>query len=193
MNMFIHISLPLYLIMLGCGLFDADPKPLQSIDAYFYAEINGESFNANGLSAGIEDTYSGRSFLEFSGRFSSIDNVPYRENISLSVIYEEGKTRYPLHIDSQLTSEMGFRIPAGSYNEKDGDVIITRFEFPVDSDGFVTILLEELEDGRKTISGTFEMTVYLTERINTSFPQQKQDTLHITNGRYQMLLTDKRD
>ncbi len=192
MNMFIHISLPLYLILIGCGLFDAYPKPLEPIDAYFYAEINGEAFQANGLNGGVE-TERGHSFLGFFGNYDSDITSPYRERLSFRLIHRDEVTKYQLRIDSSLTNDMGFRIPVGSYTELDGDVVITRFESPPESDGFVTIELNELEDGRKTISGTFEMTVYLTERINTRFPQQEQDTLHITNGRYLMLLNDKRD
>ena len=100
---------------------------------------------------------------------------------------------YQLELDSTLIDEVGFTTPIGGYSEAEGDVIITTFRTPSDSDGFLTVELTELEDGRKTISGTFEMTVYLTERINTSFPQQEQDTLHITNGRYLMELNDKRE
>jgi len=192
MNMFTHISLPLFLILSGCGLFDADPKPLEPIENFFYAEINNEAFTANYVSAGIE-TARGHDFLEFGGSYKSEELFPYSEKIILSLIYDEETTTYPLYNDATLTKEMGFRIPGGSYNEKDGDVIITRFEFPTDSEGFVTIELEELEDGRKTISGTFEMTVYLSFRIDTACPQQEQDTLHITNGRYLMELNDRRE
>ncbi len=118
---------------------------------------------------------------------------PYRERLSFSLIYNDDNNRYQLSVDSSLTKVVGFRVPLGSYTELEGDVVITRFETPVDSDGFLTVELTELEDGRKTISGTFEMTVYLTERINNSFPQQEEDTLYITNGRYLMELNDKRD
>lgn len=88
---------------------------------------------------------------------------------------------------------MGFNVPCGSYNEKDGDVVITRFKIPEDSKGFVTVDIAELEDGRKTISGTFEMTVYLSFRLDTAFPQAVQDALTITNGRYLLELRDRRN
>ncbi len=109
------------------------------------------------------------------------------------MIFDDEITMYPLRIDTILTNEVGFTVPSSTYSEAEGDVIITRFKSPADTEGFLTVELTELEDGRKTISGTFEMTVYLTERINTSFPQQEEDTLHITNGRYLMELNDKRD
>ncbi|MBO6794069.1 MAG: hypothetical protein JJ895_09165 [Balneolaceae bacterium] len=181
-----------HLIHSGCSLFDTEPKPLTPIDAYFYAEINGEPFNAYSLKAGVE-TWRGYSFLEFGGRYYHDEILSYYEQIVFSIIYDDDNNRYQLSVDSSLTKEIGFRVPLGSYTELEGDVVITRFETPVDSDGFLTVELTELEDGRKTISGTFEMTVYLTERINTSFPQQEEDTLHITNGRYLMELNDKRD
>lgn len=187
-----YIYLIFLINLLGCGLFEVDPEPLEPIDAYFYAEINGESFQANGFKAGIE-SWRGYSFLEFLGGYYPEEIQPYAERMAFNLIYEEGATRYPLRIDSVLTKEVGFKVPNGSYSEKDWDVVITRFKTPEDSNGFLTVELEELEDGRKTISRNFEMTVYLTERINTAYPQQEQDTLHIPNGRYKMLLNDKRD
>jgi len=84
-------------------------------------------------------------------------------------------------------------VPVGAYFEKDDDVVISHFEIPDESDGFVSVELEEFEDGRKTISGTFEMTVYVRKRLNTAFPQQEQDTLVITNGQYVLELNDFRD
>ena len=192
MNMFTHISLPLFLILSSCGLFDADPKPLEPIENFFYAEINGEPFNANRLGAGVE-TFRGRSFLEFSVKHNSEELFPYAEGFGISLIFNEDITMYPLHIDSALSEELGFNIPGASYSEADGDVTISYFKTPENSEGFVSIELEELEDGRKTISGTFEMTVYLSFRIDTACPQQEQDTLHITNGRYLMELNDRRE
>ncbi len=108
------------------------------------------------------------------------------------MVYNEATINYPLHFDSELSNEVGFNVPVGAYYENDGDVIISDYQAPEDSDGFVTVELEELEDGRKTISGTFEMTVYLNKRIETAFPQQEQDTLHITNGKYLLELRDFR-
>lgn len=108
------------------------------------------------------------------------------------MVYNDTSNNYSLHFDSALSNDIGFNVPVGSYYENDGDVIISDYQAPDDSDGFVSVELEELEDGRKTISGTFEMTVYLKKRINTAFPQQEQDTLHITNGKYLLELRDFR-
>jgi len=119
----------------GCSLFDNEPKPLEAIPTFFYAEINGEAYQANGLKAGVE-TWHGYSFLEFSGRYYHEEIFSYRELIVFSMIYDDKLTMYPLHIDSTLTKEIGIRVPVGSYTELDGDVVITRFETPVDSEGF---------------------------------------------------------
>ncbi len=109
------------------------------------------------------------------------------------MIFDDEITMYPLRIDTILTNEVGFTVPSSTYSEAEGDVIITRFKSPADTEGFLTVELTELEDGRKTISGTFEMTVVLDFRYETNFPQQEQDTLHIKNGRYLIELNDKRD
>jgi len=119
--------------------------------------------------------------------------VPYQESISFVIVFNETTTYYPLRFDSVLTNELGFDVPSGAYFENDWDVVISHFEIPDDSDGFVSVELEELEDGRKTISGTFEMTVYLRKRLNTAFPQQEQDTLVITNGQFLLKLRDSSD
>ncbi len=185
----------LFLVLLihsGCSLFDNDPKTLEPIQTFFYAEINGERFDANKANA-VLNTARGHSLLAFSGAYSFEDLFPYTERISFSVIFIENTIKYPLKLDSILTKKIGFRIPKSSYFENDGDVIISDYQAPEDSDGFVTVELEELEDGRKTISGTFEMTVYLNKRIETAFPQQEQDTLIITNGQYLLELRDFRD
>ncbi len=188
----IQISLPLLLIFSGCSLFDNEPKPLEPIPTFFYAEINGERFDANGANAVITPANQ-YSMLDFGGTFHFEELFPYKETIAFSVIYNENSSTYTLRLDSILSNNLGFNTPSAAYYEKDGDAVISHYKKPDDSDGFVSVELEELEDGRKTISGTFEMTVYLKKRINTAFPQQEQDTLHITNGKYLLELRDFRE
>ncbi|MBO6794068.1 MAG: hypothetical protein JJ895_09160 [Balneolaceae bacterium] len=187
-----QILFPVLLFYSGCSLFDAESKPLEPIQTYFYAEINGERFDANGGNAAITSA-NGYSMLDFGGSYYAEELFPYRESVAFSIIYTETTTTYPLQLDSALTKNLGFNIPSAAYYENDGDVVISHFRKPHESDGFVTVELEELEDGRKTISGTFEMTVYLNKRIETAFPQQEQDTLIITNGQYLLELRDFRD
>lgn len=191
MNMLFHISLPLLLIFSSCSLFDNEPKPLEPIPTFFYAQINGERFDANRASASMSSS-NNKSFLNFSGSYSDDNLFPFTKKILFLMVYNDTSNNYSLHFDSALSNDIGFNVPVGSYYENDGDVIISDYQAPDDSDGFVSVELEELEDGRKTISGTFEMTVYLKKRINTAFPQQEQDTLHITNGKYLLELRDFR-
>ncbi len=188
----IQISLPLLLIFSSCSLFDNEPKPLEPIPTFFYAEINGERFHANRANAVLND-WRGYSILTFSGSHHFDEIHPYHEIITFNSVYYNSQFTYFLEFDSLASQILGFPIPLGKYYENDGDVIISDYQAPDDSDGFVSVELEELEDGRKTISGTFEMTVYLKKRTNTAFPQQEQDTLHITNGKYLLELRDRRE
>ncbi len=191
MNMLFQISLPFLLIFSGCSLFDTEPKPLEPIQTFFYAEINGERFDANRANA-VLNGWRGYTILTFSGSHHPDEIYPYHEIISFNNVYNNSQITYPLLFDSVATESLGFPVPFVSYYENDGDVIISDYQASDDSEGFVTVELEELDDGRKTISGTFEMTVYLKKRIETAFPQQEQDTLHITNGKYLLELRDFR-
>ena len=187
-----QILFPVLLFYSGCSLFDTEPNPLEPIQTFFYAEINGERFDANRANA-VLNGWRGYTILTFSGSHHYDEIYPYHEIISFNNVYKNSQITYPLLFDSVATESLGFPVPFVSYYENDGDVIISDYQAPEDSDGFVTVELEELEDGRKTISGTFEMTVYLNKRIETAFPQQEQDTLVITNGQYLLELRDFRD
>lgn len=187
-----HIIISFFLLLSNCSLFEEDPEPLEAITTYFTADINGETFSANSLDGGIE-LWRGYNFLEFSGQYSSKDIIPYREEIVFSMVYEEETTWYSLHNDSLLTDLMGFKVPSSSYYEAESDVTLSYFKLSNNSDGFITVKLEEREDGRTTISGTFEMTVYLDYRIESNFPQTEDDTLYISNGQYLLLLDDRRE
>ncbi len=185
----------LFLVLLihsGCSVFDNDSKPLEPIQTYFYAEINGERFDANGAIAVITPANQ-YSMLEFSGSHYYDEIYPYSESIILSILYNEGINTYSLNADSLASAELGFKMPGASYFENDGDLVISHFKKSQNSDGIVTVELEELEDGRKTISGTFEVTMYLSFRNTSIFPQRDQDTLHFTNGKFLLELLDRRE
>ncbi len=190
--MLFHISLPFLLIFSGCSLFDNEPKPLEPIPTFFYAEINGERFDANGANAVITPANQ-YSMLEFSGSHYYDEIYPYSESIILSILYNEGINTYSLNADSVASAELGFKMPGASYFENDGDLVLSHYKKSQNTDGLVNVKLEELEDGRKTISGTFEVTMYLSFRNNSIFPQRDQDTLHFTNGKFLLELRDRRE
>ncbi len=136
----------------------------------------------------------GYPYLQVSAKQFSKEFYPYNENISFSMVYEEGKTTYPTRMDTLFSNGNFIRIMGGLYTEVGGDAVISSYRPPGDDDGYITVEMEELEDGRSAVSGTFEMKVIVSSRADPHSHRVGQDTLYITNGKYRVLLVqDQRD
>jgi len=76
------IIIAFFLFLSSCSLFENDPKPLEPIYTYFYAEINGERIDAKRVSAAITSS-GGKSFINFSGSNYAEELFPFSEKIIL--------------------------------------------------------------------------------------------------------------
>lgn len=180
----------------GCELFNSDDPPVP-FELVFTAEINGEPYNGakspyGGASAGM--TMQGDySYLQVFAYQYSEELYPYNEYIGISMAYEEGTTTYPTRRDTLYSNGEYLITTGGGYAENDGDARISRYNTLGDDDGFITVEMEELGDGRTAVSGTFEMRLIVDSRADPYSHRVGQDTLHITNGEYRVLLDDRRD
>lgn len=189
------LFLPIYLLLSACSLFNSDTEKFQSV---FKAEILGDIYDISTL----DEPYSNysatlignasNSLLSVIGIIYDSENYPYRETIGFSISWVEEKIKYSSKLDSILIGD--FFIPtSGRYFEVDGDVSISSFYSTIDDQGSITVNIETLGDGREVVYGNFEFTVVATEPLNQFSRRFGQDTLHITNGEYRLLLDDRRE
>ena len=191
-----HILLPLLVMLSGCRLFNSDDPPVP-FEPVFTAEINGEPYDGTkppyGGAQAVMTMQGDYDFLTIFAYQYSEEWYPYNEYVGIHLIYEEGTTTYPTRKDTVQINEVYDLHPGGGYGENDGDAIISTYHTQGDDDGFITVGMEELGDGRTVVFGTFEMRVIVSGRANQYSRRVGQDTLHITNGEYRVLLDDRRD
>ncbi|MTI86363.1 MAG: hypothetical protein FH748_00185 [Balneolaceae bacterium] len=190
-------------ILAGCSLFSADKKePEDPFEAVFTAEINGAPFDGSPFKEyaqvimTTQGEYSPQGEYSFLTIYASQFNEqlsPYHEKISINLLYEEGRQKYKTRVDSVMYDEENYMTDGGSYYEKDGDVTISTYKAFEDEEGFVTVEMEEQDNGETVVSGTFEMRVIVDYRDDPYSQRADQDTLYITNGEYRLLLDDRRD
>ncbi|MTI86365.1 MAG: hypothetical protein FH748_00195 [Balneolaceae bacterium] len=182
-------------ILAGCNLFS--PKEQEkSFEPTFTAEINGEPFDGSlfeGFARAVISTQGEHHLLSIRGVEFSEELPSYNEIMGVSVLYEEGRQKYKTRVDSVMYDEENYMTDGGSYYEKDGDVTISTYKAFEDEEGFVTVEMEEQDNGETVVSGTFEMRVIVDYRDDPYSQRADQDTLYITNGEYRLLLDDRRD
>jgi len=192
----IHLLLPIYFILTSCSLFN--PNKNDDFNTVFKAEINGELMDISTfdkdlitISAGLS-TANDITFLRISGNFYDEAYYPYREIIGVSVPWSGSSEIHTLDSDTVYYNQNFYWIKRGMYFEADGDVSISSFYSTKDDQGVITVNIETLNDGRDVVFGNFEFSVVTSEPLNQFSQRIGQDTLHITNGEYRLLLDDRR-
>ncbi len=183
------------LFLLSCSLLNSKEKNSE-ITPVFKAEINGDSFNGalfeESAIAGIT-TQGEYSYLQVFGTQYSEENYPYNEFIGMSIIYVEGATTYLTRQDTIQINDEFTRYTGGSFAESDGDAQISWYRTAGDGEGFITVETDTIKNGQVILYGTFEMTVVVDSRADPFSRRADEDTLHITNGKYRLLLDDRRE
>ena len=189
----------MYLLICSCTVFSSNSKK-ERFEPTFKAEINGELYDMNQfeshLTLPIAGTTSanGVKTLQIFCYFYSKDLYPYKESISMNIVpWSDSSGVFRLDGDITYYNQDHYWIRRGSYRESDGDAAISSFLTPKGDQGFVTVNKETLSDGREVVYGNFEYIVvenYLNEEVSQ---RVGQDTLHITNGEYRLLLDDRRN
>lgn len=206
-----HLFIPCIILLLlaGCGLLSSNNEDADTElpDWFlFSAEINGEEFFGTPSVSGLRTAHAGFTkmgnfdWLNIFGTEYDEEFYPYNQHIGFALIYDEETEIYStknVYIEEIARSTRGF------YSESDGDASISSYEEIEDGEGYITVDIMELENPvtipfgngtetfHKKISGTFEMTVVRKSNPNPSTRQP--DTLRITNGKYKLLLLDRRD
>ena len=193
----LHLLILFYLVFTGCNLFNLGGDQ-EKFEAIFKAEINGELYDISDkpethvVFKAVVTTQGAYSYL---GIFSDIyqqELFPYKESLSFSLIWEENKTEYYSKRDSILIGK--YYLPlGGTYYEADGDALISTFNSPTDDDGFITVNIEKLNNDKEVVFGNFEYSVVTRYPLDECSQRVGQDTLHITNGEYRLLLDDRRE
>lgn len=190
------LLLPIYFLSSGCYIFNSAKS--EKFEPIFKAEILGQVYDISTLdesSINYSATMIGNSsnaLLSVFGIMYDTQNYPYRENIGFSIPWIEDKINYNSKLDSVLIGD--FIMPtSGRYFEVDGDVSISSFYSPKDDEGIITVNIETLNDGREVVFGNFEFSVVTNEPLTQYSRRVGQDTLHITNGEYRILLDDRRE
>ena len=185
----------MFLLLSNCTLFNSNEKNFEST---FKAEINDEIFDILKISsdntiydAVITNQGSYAYLVVFAG---IIDETafPYTERVSFALALNEDKTNYSSFSDFIQIGEFSERRIGGAFFEINGDVRISSFYPPIDDQGFITVNIETLNDGREVVFGNFEFSVVTSEPLTQYSRRVGQDTLHITNGEYRLLLDDRR-
>lgn len=191
----IHILLPIFLLLLNCTLFNSNEK---NFEPTFRAEINGELYDISSKEEPFRRfdavlTYQGnKSFLSIYADLYRTNLYPYREQIGFTLFWNENKTEYYSKRDSILIGK--YYLPlGGTYYEADGDALISTFYSPTDDDGFITVNIEKLNNDKEVVFGNFEYSVVTRYPLDDYSQRIGQDTLHITNGEYRLLLDDRRE
>jgi hypothetical protein len=166
----------------------------------FKAEIDGEVFDISSVQVplgrhqmGISDIEN-HEFLTFYGKIYEESLYPYNQIINLAVFLQNDEVVYSLaKKDTIYYSENAFISSDAYYFEFDGDAFISNYRSIENDDGFITVAMDTLEGGEVVVFGTFEFTVAVVSRTDEFSQRVNQDTLHITNGEYRMLLDDRRE
>ena len=174
----------------GCGLFDSGESEEPEFESEFQYQLNGEDYWSEPF-AGIFPTSTDSALDVFGVRFDS-SSVPYLHQLSYRVILEEGRTSYS--VLRVFQTEPPMQLVGGSFSERDGDAPIAQY-FPIESD------IDRLEIHRGSsefgpiVFGEFAMTVVVDDNISDFGRRNRRlpDTLRITNGRFQILLSQKDD
>lgn len=183
--------------LLKCNLFDSGNE---NFEPTFKAEINGETFfdilkisSDNTIYDAVITNQGSYAYLVVFAEIVDETAFPYTEQISFALAFEEDNMTYSSASSFIQIGELGDRRIGGSYYEINGDVLISAFYSPLDDNGVITVNIEELEEGRVAVFGNFEFTTVTNEPLNQFSQRIGQDTLHITNGEYRLLLDDRRE
>jgi len=193
----LHLLIPLYLVFTGCNLFNTG-NDQEKFEPTFRADINGEIFDITqvkvplGRYNAVLSTQGAYSYLAVFASIFDIDFYPYKETISVSIFWIEEETVYSTKIDSMLIGDFYLRTGA-KYFEADGDAIISTYISSYTDTGFISVEFEKLSEERDVVFGNFEFTVIVDSRTDQFSQRVGQDTLHITNGEYRLLLDDRRE
>jgi len=189
----LHLLIPFYLVFTGCNLFNTG-NDQEKFEPTFRAEINGEIFDITQVkvplgryNAGLS-TKGNSSILIISGIVFSEQCYPFNEVIFFSLEWE----KYQKEGSDNFISGLNF-VEKGFYSELDGDAMISSYSLPLQDNGNVKVKVEELSDGREVVFGSFEFSVVVDSRTDQFSQRVGQDTLHITNGEYRLLLDDRRE
>lgn len=182
--------------LLKCNLFDSGNENFEST---FKAEINGETFDILKISSdntiydAVITNQGSYAYLVVFADIVDETAFPYTEQISFALAFEEDNMTYSSASSFIQIGELGDRQIGGSYYEINGDVSISSFYTTKDDEGIITVNIETLNDGREVVFGNFEFSVVTSEPLNQFSQRIGQDTLHITNGEYRLLLDDRRE
>jgi len=194
----LHLLIPFYLVFTGCNLFNTG-NDQEKFEPTFRAEINGEIFDITqvkvplGRYNAVLSTQGAYSYLAVFGDFFSENLFPYKEQISFLLAYDANKSKYSSALDSIQVDEFSYRRIGGLYYESDGDAPVSRYSSDVNDNGYIFVEIELLDNGEKVIYGTFEFIAIVDSRVDKYSQRVDQDTLHITNGEYRLLLDDRRE
>ncbi|MTI86364.1 MAG: hypothetical protein FH748_00190 [Balneolaceae bacterium] len=189
-------AMAIALTLLGCSLFSAeDQEPEDPFEPVFTAQINGKPFEGSSFrgragAIAIISTRGANTHLTITGTEWSEKLFPYNGDISISMLYENGKQKYSTQTDYFTDIDGHPKSIGGTYYENDGDARISVYEAYNDDEGFITVHVEEQDDGRTVVSGTFEMRLIVDSRADPYSQWADQDTLYITNGEYRVSLFD---
>ena len=192
----IHILLPMFLLLSNCTLFNSNEKNFEST---FKAEINGEKFDITETNEKLVQVIASISenedisFLFIHGKMYNQNVYPFNEIIDIAVPWEESTKFHPLGSDTVFFKSGFYWIKRGMYSEWDGDARISNYITKPDNQGSFSVNIEELENGDRVVYGQFDFTVVMEDRGDELSQRIGQDTLHITNGEYRLLLDDRRE
>ncbi|MCR9131505.1 MAG: hypothetical protein NXI08_02985 [bacterium] len=190
----INALLLVYLLLIGCTLNGSNGKKFEPT---FRAEINGETFDITMVDevfvsqiAGI--SYSNEiSFLSIFGSIYNEEMYPYKETLSISVPWNNISQYHSLGSDTTYYNDNFYWVKRAMYSEWDGDARISNFVTRSSEQGSISVNIEELPSGNLVVYGQFSFTAIVEYRGAELSQRIGQDTLHITDGEYRMLLDDR--
>ncbi len=193
----LNLLIPIYLILTSCSIFNNNNS--EEFNPVFKAEITGEAFDIISVSSdyvlydAVITNQGTHTYLAVFADIIDETAFPYTQQISIAMVLIENKTTYSSATSFVSVGDLGERRIGGSYYEINGDVLISTFTTPLDDEGSITVNIETLDDGSEVVYGDFEFSVVTTEPLNQFSQRIGQDTLHITNGEYRLLLDDRRE
>lgn len=194
----VTIFIGVFLLLASCGLVGGKEKQ-EPFEPVFKAEINGEPFNGVGdwseqFPPGAGMTMQGEyPYLSIFGVQFSEEFYPYNESIGISLFYKKEQIQYATRQDTVKINEDYERFSGGRYSENEGDANISMYRSLDDHEGYITVEMDTLESGEVVVFGTFRTQVIMIYRTDAYSQRVGQDTLHITNGEYRLLLDDRRE
>ena len=177
----------------SCGLFENNQEnDLTFVDVFSF-NLNGEAFF--GEPRAVTTTTDQFDQLVFSGvRLDStkVPYGPYLQRLVIGAILEDGRRQYP--IIRSFQQEPPYLAEGGFISERDGDAPIAQYN-PIDSELNRLVIQKADSEFGPYIFGEFETIAVVEENVSEFGHRNRRlpDTLHITNGRFRILLEQEGD